>query len=184
MSRSSRERNTHNSFSVTGRLSHPSNKEPAPPKVEDWKPENVVVDMPEAGQAAVTVAKPAIKRNSPDYYTGLVVNAALGTGFVSRLNREIRIKRGLSYGARSAIDSRRSGGSFVASAQTKNPSAAEVAGLLQSELKRLGTEPVQGEELKSRQAVLTGGYARNLETNEAWSRRSPRSRPTIVRSTR
>ena len=121
--------------------------------------------MPEAGQAAVTVAKPSIKRDSPDYYTGLVVNAALGTGFVSRLNREIRIKRGLSYGARSAIDSRRGGGSFVASAQTKNPSAAEVAGLLQSELKRLGTEPVQGDELKSRQAVLTGGYARNLETN-------------------
>ena len=114
---------------------------------------------------SVTVAKPSIKRDSPDYYTGLVVNAALGTGFVSRLNREIRIKRGLSYGARSAIDSRRSGGSFVASAQTKNPSAAEVAGLLQSELKRLGTDPVRGDELKSRQAVLTGGYARNLETN-------------------
>jgi zinc protease len=144
----------------------PSASEDAPrPQAPEWKPENVVVDMPEAGQAAVTVAKPAIKRSSPDYYTGLVVNAALGTGFVSRLNREIRLKRGLSYGARSALDSRRGGGSFVASAQTKNPSAAEVAGLLQSELKRLGTEPVQGEELKSRQAVLTGGYARNLETN-------------------
>jgi len=144
----------------------PSASEDVPrPEAPEWKPENVVVDMPEAGQAAVTVAKPAIKRSSPDYYTGLVVNAALGTGFVSRLNREIRLKRGLSYGARSALDSRRGGGSFVASAQTKNPSAAEVAGLLQSELKRLGTEPVQGEELKSRQAVLTGGYARNLETN-------------------
>ena len=81
------------------------------------------------------------------------------------MNREIRIKRGLSYGARSALDSRRNGGSFSASAQTKNESAAEVATLLQAELKRLGTEPVQGEELKSRQAVLTGGYARNLETN-------------------
>jgi zinc protease len=135
------------------------------PEAPEWKPENVVIDMPEAGQAAVTVAKPAVKRSSPDYYTGLVVNAALGTGFVSRLNREIRLKRGLSYGARSALDSRRGGGSFVASAQTKNPSAAEVAGLLESELKRLGTEPVKGEELKSRQAVLTGGYARNLETN-------------------
>ncbi len=140
-------------------------KEPARPAAADWKPENIVVDMPEAGQASVTVAKPAIKRSSPDYYTGLVANAALGTGFVSRLNREIRIKRGLSYGARSALDSRRGGGAFIASAQTKNESAAEVAGLLQSELKRLGTEPVQGEELKSRQAVLTGGYARNLETN-------------------
>jgi zinc protease len=142
-----------------------ASKDVPPPEAAEWKPENVVVDMPEAGQAAVTVAKPAVKRSSPDYYTGLVVNAALGTGFVSRLNREIRLKRGLSYGARSALDSRRGGGSFVASAQTKNPSAAEVAGLLESELKRLGTEPVKGEELKSRQAVLTGGYARNLETN-------------------
>lgn len=140
-------------------------KEPAQSDTAEWKAENVIIDMPEAGQASVTVAKPAIKRSSPDYYTGLVANAALGTGFVSRLNREIRIKRGLSYGARSALDSRRGGGAFVASAQTKNPSAAEVAGLLQSELKRLGTDPVQGDELKSRQAVLTGGYARNLETN-------------------
>src|SRR5438046_6969125 len=120
--------------------------------------------MPEAGQASVTVAKPSVQRDSPDYYTGLVTNAALGTGFVSRLNREIRIKRGLSYGARSAIDSRRSGGSFFASAQTKNPSAAEVAGLLQSELKRLRTEPVQGDELKYRRAVLTGGDSRDLDT--------------------
>ncbi|MEY2563719.1 MAG: zinc protease [Verrucomicrobiota bacterium] len=134
----------------------------------EWKPERVVVDLPMAGQASVTVAKPAIKRNSPDYYAGLVTNAALGQGFVSRLNREIRIKRGLSYGARSAIDSRRSGGSFFASAQTKNESAAEVAGLLQAELKRLGTDPVQGKELKSRQAVLTGGYARSLETNRGF----------------
>ncbi len=61
----------------------------------DWKPESVVVDMPEAGQAAVTMARPAIKRASPEYYPALVANAALGNGFVSRLNREIRIKRGL-----------------------------------------------------------------------------------------
>jgi zinc protease len=134
----------------------------------DAKAKNVVIDMPQAGQAAVTVGQPAIRRNSPDYYAALVTNAALGTGFVSRLNREIRIKRGLSYGARSAIDARRGVGPFVATAQTKNESAAEVAMLLQSELKRLVTEPVQGEELKSRQAVLTGGYARSLETNAGY----------------
>ena len=131
----------------------------------EWKPANIVVDMPEAGQAAVVVARPAIKRNSPDYYAGLVANAALGSGFVSRLNREIRIKRGLSYGARSSIDARRDVGPFSAMSQTKNESAAEVAGLMQAELKRLHTEPVQGDELKSRKAVLTGAYARSLETN-------------------
>ncbi len=134
----------------------------------DWKPSQVVVDMPEAGQAAVTVARPAIERASPDYYSALVANAALGNGFVSRLNREIRIKRGLSYGAGSSLDPRREQGPFAASAQTKNQSAAEVAGLMESELKRLVSEPVQGEELKSRQAVLTGSYARNLETNRGF----------------
>lgn len=140
-------------------------REAASSDASQWKPSNVVVDMPEAGQAAVVVARPAIRRSSPDYYAGLVANAALGNGFVSRLNREIRIKRGLSYGARSSIDARRDVGPFSAMAQTKNESAAEVAGLMQTELKRLHTEPVQGDELKSRQAVLTGGYARNLETN-------------------
>ena len=130
-----------------------------------WKPTRIVLDMPEAGQASVSVTKPAIKRDSPDYYSGLVANAALGNGFGSRLNREIRIKRGLSYGARSSLDIRRDAGAFTASAQTKNESAAEVASLLQVELKRMKTDPVQGDELKSRQALLAGNYARSLETD-------------------
>jgi zinc protease len=143
----------------------PPAPEHAPSNPDQWKPENIVIDMPEAGQAAVTVTRPAIKRNSPDYYAGIVANAALGSGFVSRLNREIRIKRGLSYGARSSIDARLGVGPFAATAQTKNESAAEVATLMQTELKRMRSEPVQGDELKSRQAVITGGYARSLETN-------------------
>src|SRR5438067_8325173 len=130
-----------------------------------WKPASVVIDMPEAGQASVSITKPAIKRDSPDYYSGLAANAALGNGFASRLNREIRIKRGLSYGARSSLDTRRDAGAFTASAQTKNESASEVALLLQAELKRLETDPVQGNELTSRQALLTGNYARSLETD-------------------
>src|SRR5437868_14275907 len=92
-----------------------------------WKPESVVVDMPEAGQASVSVTRPAIKRDSPDYYSGLVANAALGNGFASRLNREIRIKRGLSYGDRSSLDTRRHARAFTASAQPKNESTTEPA---------------------------------------------------------
>jgi len=146
-----------------------SPNEPKNPGDQNWQPENVVVDMPQAGQAAVVRAKPAIKRADPDYYAASVANAALGTGFVSRLNREIRIKRGLSYGAGSSVDPRRDVGSFSASAQTKNESAAEVASLMDAELKRLVSQPVQGDELKSRQAVLTGRYARSLETNQGFA---------------
>ena len=135
----------------------------------DWKPESVVINLPEAGQAAVMVARPSIKRASSDYYAALVANAALGNGFASRLNREIRIKRGLSYGAGSSLDPRREEGPFSASAQTKNESAAEVAGLMEAELKSLVSDPVKDEELKSRQAVLTGRYARALETNQGFA---------------
>jgi zinc protease len=138
---------------------------PPPASASNWKSSSVVVDMPEAGQASVNVTKPAINRGSPDYYAGLVANAALGSGLGSRLNREIRIKRGLSYGARSSLDARRDAGAFSAAAQTKNESVAEVAMLLQTELKHLATDPVKGDELKSRQALLTGNYARSMETD-------------------
>jgi zinc protease len=136
-----------------------------PATTNEWKPSNFVIDMPEAGQAAVLLARPGLKRSSPDYYAGILANTALGNGFVSRLNREIRIKRGLSYGARSSLDSRRDVGPFSTMAQTKNESAAEVATLMQVELKKMKTEPVKDAELKSRQAKLTGDYARSLESN-------------------
>jgi zinc protease len=134
-----------------------------------WTPENLVVDMPEAGQAVVTMARPGIERSSPAYYSALVANAALGNGFVSRLNREIRIKRGLSYGAGSSIEARRQPGMFSATVQTKNESAAEVAQLVKTELEQMVTHPVEGAELQARKAVLTGGYARQLETNEGFT---------------
>lgn len=131
----------------------------------DEKQRVVVIDMPDAGQAAVVLARTGISRTDPDYFRGIVTNSIL-SGYSGRLNQEIRIKRGLSYGARSALDVRREAGPFVASAQTKNPSGAEVASLLLSELGRLSTEPVADTELTPRKAVLIGGFGRNLETTD------------------
>jgi zinc protease len=125
----------------------------------------VVVDMPGAGQAAVLFARRGIARTDPEYYTGLVANSVL-TGYSGRLNEEIRIKRGLSYGAGSSLQVRRAVGPFVASAQTKNQSGADVASLLVQELTRLSNEPVAESELTPRKATLIGGFGRSLETTE------------------
>jgi zinc protease len=125
----------------------------------------VVIDMPDAGQAAVMLAKQCIERTSEDYFKGEVTNAVLGMGYSSRLNEEIRVKRGLSYGAGSGLDARRRAGRFAASAQTKNESAPEVASLMKKELAKLGHEPVGKDELVTRKASLTGEFARKLETN-------------------
>ena len=123
----------------------------------------VVIDMPEAGQAAVLAARSGINRSSPDYFRGIVSNAVL-SGYSGRLNWEIRVKRGLSYGAGSSLDTRRWAGSFSATAQTKNESGAEVASLTLGEISKLATGELPDKELTTRKASLNGGFARGLET--------------------
>ena len=131
---------------------------PHPPRV-------VVIDLPAAGQAAVTVAAPTIGRADPRYYAVRSINAVLGGGYSARLNEEVRIKRGLSYGASSRVDARASVGLFTATAQTKNASAAEVAGLVLDEVKKLGAAPIPPTEFAARKASLTGNYGRAIDTS-------------------
>lgn len=142
--------------------SHPT----AAAKIKEFPaPRVVVVDMPSAGQAAVVAGRPGLSRADSAYHLSLVTNSILGGGYSSRLNEEIRIKRGLSYGAGSSFDLRRDVGPFTATAQTKNESAGEVAGLIIDEMNKLGTTPVADDELGPRKAVLIGGFGRQLETN-------------------
>ena len=82
-----------------------------------------VIDMPQAGQAAVVLAVP-VPRLGADRAAAAVLNSVLGGGFSSRLSQEIRIKRGLSYGAFSQLDARPLGGALRLVVQTKNESAA------------------------------------------------------------
>ncbi len=130
------------------------------------KPRVIVVDLPGAGQAGVVVARPGIARSDKDFYAAQVANATLGVGFTSRLNREIRINRGLAYGAGSSVDTRRMPGIVTASTQTKNPSAPEVVALLLAEMKKIGEAPVPATELDSRKAVLVGSFGRRIERTD------------------
>lgn len=129
----------------------------------------VLVDLPGAGQSAVLVLAPyAALGNSPEQRAaltaGALANTVLGVGYSSRINQEVRIKRGLSYGALSGTEVLPGGAYLSASAQTKHESAAEVARLLCGEILRLVAEPVPAPELAARQAVLVGEFGRELET--------------------
>jgi zinc protease len=110
------------------------------------------------------VGRQGIRRSDPAYYHALVTNSILGGGYSSRLNQEIRIRRGLSYGAGSAFSPRADVGPFTASTQTKHESAAEVVGILMSEIGRLAATDVAETELTPRKAALIGDFAQSLET--------------------
>ena len=138
----------------------------------------LVIDLPKSGQAAVSFARHMgyagnitwdDKRNagkiSDTFFPGIVFDSILGGGYSSRLNMEIRIKRGLSYGAGSSINWRAYDSRFSARAQTKNESAAEVAELLIDQLESLQKSDAETAELRSRQAALIGTFSRRIETN-------------------
>jgi len=127
-------------------------------------PRIVVIDQPGAGQAAVVAAIRGVTRADADYFPLTLGNTLLGGGFSSRLNQEIRIKRGLSYGAGSSLGARADAGVFTAQAQTRNDAAAQVAELLLEEIGRMGTAAASNDELASRRAVMIGGFGNSLET--------------------
>ncbi|MDQ3801983.1 MAG: insulinase family protein, partial [Acidobacteriota bacterium] len=127
----------------------------------------LVVDLPNSGQAAVNYTKNvsgAPRSNNTVYYPASVLNSVLGGGYSSRLNQEIRIRRGLSYGAGSSFAWRSDKANFGARTQTKNESAAIVAELVLAEIKRLTEGSIDAAELTPRKSVLTGNFGRNLET--------------------
>lgn len=130
----------------------------------------LVVDLPKSGQASVKYLKPLdvgrVKSGvtSSIYYPASVMNSVLGGGYSSRLNQEIRIKRGLSYGAGSGFSWRDMATNFATSTQTKNESAAEVAELVLAEVRKLTDSPVSATELNPRKLVLTGNFGQTIET--------------------
>jgi zinc protease len=133
------------------------------------KPRTVVVDLPASGQAAVTLLRPTLARTDPDYIPAQVAASVLGGGYSARLNQEVRIKRGLSYGAFAGLSARDRAGLLSASTQTKNESAVEVADLLQAELAGVADRPATPAELTARKSTLIGEFGRDIETVDGLS---------------
>jgi zinc protease len=124
----------------------------------------VVIDMPEADQAAVSVSLRGISRADPDYYPLLLANSVLGGSSTARLFQEVRVNRALSYGAYSSFQALRDEGALVAQAQTRNDGVPEVVRVMLQEIRRLADEPVPQDLLVRRKTLISGSFGRQVET--------------------
>ncbi len=149
-----------------GAWANPPGERQAPPDASAHaaSARTIVVDLPEAGQAAVLMGLRGVSRRDSDYFPLLVANNVLGGGYSARLNAEIRIRRGLSYGASSSLSARMAPGPIIASAQTRNDAAVQVYQLMSAEIDRIGDTPAPESELTARKAVLIGSFGRSVET--------------------
>ncbi len=123
----------------------------------------VIVDKPDAGRTAIVVGRVGIARRSSAYPAAVVATAVL-SGYSGRLNQEVRVKRGLSYGAGAQLIARREPGAFLASTLVDHTKVAEATGVVLDTLHELAATPPEAAELVTRKATVSGGFSRSIET--------------------
>ena len=123
----------------------------------------VIVDKPDAGRTAVIAGRLGIARSDPAYVTGVVATAVL-SGYSGRLNQEVRVKRGLSYGAGAQLIARRDPGVFFASTLVDHGKVAEATGVVLDTLRGIAAEPIADAEMVTRKATVSGSFSRTIET--------------------
>jgi zinc protease len=128
------------------------------------KTPHILIDIPKVGQAAVLIGQTGPSRTDADYFPTLIANDVLGGGYSSRLNEEIRIKRGMSYGSSSGFGTRKMSAPIVAVTPTANPTVPDVVDLMSTEMSKLASSPMPVDEIDNRKAVLIGDFGRSVET--------------------
>ena len=159
---------------MLARLPQPSNlapcaSVPALPPVAEVAPlvqavqKNIAFD---AAQAQVLMGQPGYKRNDPAFFPLLVGNYILGGGgFVSRLQNEVREKRGLTYGASSNFAPGLHAGAFTVSLQTRPDQAAQALDVARTVVKDFVANGPTEVELKAAKDNLIGGFALLIDSN-------------------
>lgn len=132
---------------------------------EGNKPRITIIDRPGSPQTEIRVGALVEGYATPKRIPGSVATAVLGLGqFESRLTREIRVTRGLTYGIGSGFTRNRDAGQFSISTATKSASTGEVVRLALAEVDRLRQTPPPPEELADRKTYLNGSFAVNTAT--------------------
>lgn len=130
-----------------------------------------LIDRPGAAQSELRIGHLGVTRRTPDYHALLVANLVLGGQFVSRLNMNLRERRGYTYGARSWFEFRLGPGPFQISASVQTEVTVDAMREAMAEMADLrGARPIALAELDTARATLTRGYPRNFETSDQIAR--------------
>jgi predicted Zn-dependent peptidase len=123
-----------------------------------------LIHRPGAPQSEIRIGSPALARNCAEYFPATVMNRVLGGQFSSRINMNLREKRGLTYSARSSFIFLKQAGPFIVSGGFTGAKTGEAAEQLLLEIGAMHREGVTDGELEFSRKGLTGGFALSFET--------------------
>ncbi len=125
-----------------------------------------LIDKPDAVQTQIRAGRLGIRRGDPDYIPVVVMNRIFGGGYNSRLNTEVRVKKGLTYDARSSFNPHRSAGSFAVETFTRTAATVEAAQLVVDLISQMSAGDVTPKEMDFARDYLAGVYPIQSETAE------------------
>jgi zinc protease len=123
-----------------------------------------LVDKPGAAQSEIRIGYPALSRRTPDYFSVNLMNTILGGQFTSRLNSNIRERRGFSYGVRSAFQFTRLPGPFVASGAVQTAKTDSALQEFLREIDLMREKGITAEELEYAKNRTKGVFVAGFET--------------------
>jgi zinc protease len=125
----------------------------------------LLVDRPDLTQSTLVIGHQGIKHADPHWYAVTLMNYVLGgSDFSSRLMREVRSKRGLTYGISSSFGASLYQGAFKVVAATKNENVWEALLATVNEIRRMKTDGPTSVELDKAKGYYAGSYPFSLQT--------------------
>jgi zinc protease len=128
-----------------------------------------LIDSPDSEQAHFWIGNVGVSRHFTPRAALDLVNTLYGGRFTSMLNTELRIRTGLSYGARSTFTRSATPGEFAIRSFTQAESTALALRLSIDSLAMLRREGVSEEMLDSARAYVLGQYPLGFETAADWA---------------
>lgn len=126
-----------------------------------------VVDF-DGPQSVIQFGHSGIRWDDPDFMPAFVMNEIFGGGgFGSRLMRELRETRGLTYGIYTGLSSGRFGDSFGGRFSTANETVGQAIALVREQFDWLANGGITQDDLERIQTYLTGAYPLRFDGNEA-----------------
>lgn len=114
-------------------------------------------------QAQLTVGVPALRRDHPDSWTLVLLNAVLGDGMSSRLFLVLREQKAIAYDVSSGTTDYADAGALEISAGVDPRHLPAALDAILAELARLRDEPVPDAELAKAKAYVSGGLELRME---------------------
>jgi predicted Zn-dependent peptidase len=123
----------------------------------------VHIEKKGALQSAIKIGAPSINKRHEDYHGLKVLDMILGGYFGSRLMKNIREDKGLTYGINSSVISFNLSGFIGISSEVSNKFTRKAVDEIYSEIRRLQTEPVSKEELSVVRNYMLGDLVRMFD---------------------